>query len=146
MPFTSASVSESLNSRLSERSRRSYLNKNFTRISASRGSIGVSGGQAQQAALGEDTNPRSPADSDDFGNSFAAAVTRDSIEVPRFSLYDTIERLLINDSRTLSMLEIKQVDTFNLLTEAAARALRVQLRASRHTFTISPRRTHCAPS
>jgi hypothetical protein len=59
----------------------------------------------------------------DFGNSFAAAVTRDSIDVPRFSLYDTVETLLINDSRTLSLLEIKQVDTFNLLTEAAARAL-----------------------
>lgn len=59
----------------------------------------------------------------DFGNSFAAAVTRNSIEVPRFSLYDTVERLLINDSRTLSMLAIKQVDTFNLLTEAASRTL-----------------------
>lgn len=43
----------------------------------------------------------------DYGNSFATAVTRNSIEVPRFSLYDTVERLLINDARTLSMLQIQ---------------------------------------
>jgi hypothetical protein len=59
----------------------------------------------------------------DYGNSFATAVTRNSIDVPRINLYDTVERLLINDHQTLSQLKIKQLDTFNLLTEAASRTL-----------------------
>jgi hypothetical protein len=59
----------------------------------------------------------------EYGNSFATAVATDSVDVPRINLYDTAERLLINDSRTLSMLGIKQVDSFNLLTEAASRTL-----------------------
>jgi hypothetical protein len=59
----------------------------------------------------------------EFGNGFAEAVTRDSVDLPRTEVYDIVERLLINDARTLSMLEMKQLDTFNLLAEAATQTL-----------------------
>jgi len=59
----------------------------------------------------------------EYGNSFAVAVSTSSVDLPRINLYDTAERLLINDARTLSLLGIKQLDSFNLLTEAASRTL-----------------------
>lgn len=59
----------------------------------------------------------------EYGNAFAAAVSKDSIDVPRVEVYDLVERLLINDSKTLSLLEMKQVDSFNLVTEAATQTL-----------------------
>lgn len=59
----------------------------------------------------------------EFGNAFAEAVTHNSVDLPRAEVYDIVERLLINDARTLSMLEMKQLDTFNLLAEAATQTL-----------------------
>ncbi len=59
----------------------------------------------------------------EYGNAFAEAVRRDSVDIPRTDVYDIVERLLINDARTLSRLEIKQLDSFNLLAEAATQTL-----------------------
>jgi hypothetical protein len=59
----------------------------------------------------------------EYGNAFAEAVLQDSVDIPRTDVYDVVERMLINDARTLSMLKMKQIDTFNLLAEAATQTL-----------------------
>lgn len=58
-----------------------------------------------------------------YGNAFAEAVLEDSVDIPRADVYDIAETMLINDPKTLSMLQLKQIDTFNLLAEAATQTL-----------------------
>jgi hypothetical protein len=50
-------------------------------------------------------------------------VLRDSVDVPRTEVYDIVERLLIGDPKTQSLLGIRQLDSFNLLTEGATQTL-----------------------
>ncbi len=50
-------------------------------------------------------------------------MTHNSVDVPRVEVYDLVERILINDQKTISSLEMKQVDTFNLVTETVTQTL-----------------------